>query len=373
MSSYDAIVIGAGIVGAACAREFVQGGMKTAVVEPGVVAGGATAAGMGHIVVMDDSPAQFALTRYSQSLWKELAKELPAAAEYEPRGTIWVAAGDDEMAEVRRKQQYYADRGVPTETLDQKSLADAEPCLCAGLAGGLLVPEDEVAYAPAVSQFLLQRALQQSATMVQDRALRISSGTVLLGNGAKLHSPRIVNAAGEWAETLTAGIPLRPRKGHLAITDRYPGFLRHQLVELGYLKSAHDSSADSVAFNLQPRITGQILIGSSRQYDVGSSDVDSTILSRMLHRALQFVPGLASKSVIRAWTGFRAATPDQLPLIGPWPEDDTIFLATGHEGLGITTSLGTARLLADYFLERQPVIPFEPYAPQRASLRVHHA
>lgn len=177
-----------------------------------------------------------------------------------------------------------------------------------------------------------------------------------------------MNAAGAWALELTPGIQIKKRKGHLVITDRYPGFLRHQLVELGYLKSAHLVDSDSVAFNVQPRRTGQILIGSSRQYGAENKDVDSSILSRMLRRAQQFMPSLGAMSAVRSWAGFRAATPDKLPLIGPWPADKSLFLATGHEGLGITTSLGTARILVDQITGAKPAIPVEPYLPSRSAL-----
>src|SRR5512146_3372133 len=102
--NYDVVIIGAGIVGAACARECGRAGLRVAVVEADFVGGGATAAGMGHIVVMDDSEPQFALTRYSQQLWHELAPELTPDVEYMACVTIWVAAGDQEMQEVRRKQ-----------------------------------------------------------------------------------------------------------------------------------------------------------------------------------------------------------------------------------------------------------------------------
>jgi glycine/D-amino acid oxidase-like deaminating enzyme len=158
---------------------------------------------------------------------------------------------------------------------------------------------------------------------------------------------------------------VKKRKGHLVITDRYPGFLRHQLVELGYLKSAHSVTADSVAFNIQPRRTGQLLIGSSRQFEVDHAGVDESIVKRMLARAVEYLPSLAKLSALRTWTGFRAATPDKLPLIGPSPEHGGLYLATGHEGLGITTSLATAKLLVDQIVNREPAIPLEPYAPSR--------
>ena len=118
---------------------------------------------------------------------------------------------------------------------------------------------------------------------------------------------------------------------------------------------------------MQPRRTGQVLIGSSRQYDVEDKPVDNPILLRMLQRAGEYMPGLAQMSTIRVWTGFRAATPDQLPLIGPWPGDSTVFLATGHEGLGITTSLASARILVDQIAGRRAAIPIEPYLPSRVS------
>src|SRR5215469_8277841 len=106
---YETVVVGAGIVGAACAHELARRGMRVAVVDPDVVGSGASAAGMGHIVVMDDSEAQFALTRYSQRLWQELKPELPDDVEYDQCGTIWVAADDEEMQEVDRKHRFYGE------------------------------------------------------------------------------------------------------------------------------------------------------------------------------------------------------------------------------------------------------------------------
>src|SRR5579862_4787958 len=103
-SSFDVAIAGAGIVGAACAAECAAAGLRVVVVEPGPVGGGASAAGMGHLVVMDDSPAQLALTHYSRTLWHERSGELPADVEYTVAGTIWVAADDEEMVEVERKR-----------------------------------------------------------------------------------------------------------------------------------------------------------------------------------------------------------------------------------------------------------------------------
>jgi glycine/D-amino acid oxidase-like deaminating enzyme len=363
---YDVVIVGAGIVGASCADELARRGLRVVVVDREVVGGGATAAGMGHIVVMDDSDAQFALTRYSQRLWQRLRPELPGDVEYEQCGTIWVATDEEEMAEVRRKHDFYARLEVPTTVLDAEALQRLEPNLRAGLAGGLLVPEDAVLYPPCAARFLMERARKSSVELRLGASVtQMGQGRVRLSDGAEIAGEVVVNAAGAWSPELMSGVEVKKRKGHLAITDRYPGFLRHQLVELGYLKSAHSVSGDSVAFNAQPRRTGQILIGSSRQYGAEHKEVDHEILRRVLQRALQYMPRIGPMMAVRTWTGFRAATPDKLPLIGPWPGDQSLFLATGHEGLGITTSLATAKILADQISGGRPGIAIEPYLPAR--------
>lgn len=362
----DAIILGAGIVGAACAMELAQAGMRVTVVEPGVIGGGATAAGMGHIVVMDDSPAQLALTRYSQQLWQALAPHLPNAAEYENTGTIWVAADSLEMEEVARKQALYAAHDLPVRILDATDLRREEPNLQPGLAGGLLVSSDAVLYPPVAADYLLQHALQSGASLIPHAATHAAEGRVHLDSGETLTAPRIVNALGASAATITPGLAIRPRKGHLVITDRAPGFVRHQLVELGYIRSAGSSTADSVAFNVQPRKTGQVLIGSSRQYSATSNSIDYEILQRMLQQVRAYMPAMDRITALRTWTGFRAATPDKLPLIGPHPADPSIYLATGHEGLGITTALATGKLLRNLLTGTQSEIPIGPYLPARS-------
>ena len=373
--TYDAIVIGAGIVGAACAAECAREGLRVAIVEAGMVGGGATAAGMGHLVVMDDSEAQFALTRYSQELWDEMSEELPREVEYDACGTIWIAADDDEMAEARRKHEFYSARGVRAEILDARSLAEAEPNLRPGLIGGLRIPGDSVIYPPCAAQFFVDQAIAKGAALFVGEAVQsVTADGVRLRDGASLSAGVIVNATGSWSPALTPGLDVKKRKGHLVITDRYPDFIRHELVELGYLKSAHSLTAESIAFNIQPRRTGQLLIGSSRQFGIESTSVDTSILTRMLERAIEYLPALRKLSSLRAWTGFRAATPDKLPLIGPHVDQQRLYFATGHEGLGITTSLGTAKLLVAQIVNRETVIPVAPYLPARmAAPEIVHA
>lgn len=364
---YDVIIVGGGIVGCACADECARAGMKVLLFERDVIGGGTTAAGMGHIVVLDDSETQFQFCALSRRLWTERAMEHAEQLEWEKRGTLWVAADEEEMQIVRDKHAYYAERNVRTKILDAGEVAGAEPALRDDLAGGLLVMDDAVLYPPAAAKWLADCAAARGATIRESTQVRRidPDGSVVLNDNTRFSAGMVINAAGSWSPVLTEGIQLFIRKGHLVVTDRYPDYIRHQIIELGYLKSAHTMTADSVAFNVQPRKDRKILIGSSRQSHTGDADVDYEILGRMLRRAFEYIPGLRQLQAMRCWTGFRPATPDKLPLIGPSPNAGKIWLAAGHEGLGITTSLATARLIVDMLLQRTSDIPVEPFLPTR--------
>jgi len=361
----DAIVVGAGIVGAACAEALARDGWGVTILEEAFAACGTTAAGMGHIVVMDDSPEQLALTAYSDRLWRELRLDADRGSEVDRCGTLWIAEDDTQLSALGAKRDAYAGVGIATEVLDARQLADAEPHLRQGLVGALRVPGDSVVYPPGATLELLRRARSAGAVLREGaRVVSIGAGFVRLHDGETLRAQVTVNAAGARAGQLTPDLPIVPRKGHLAITDRVSRVCRHQLVELGYLSSAHSMTTESVAFNLQPRKTGQLLIGSSREFVGWDASINRALLRRMLARAVDFVPMLGRLPVIRCWTGFRPATADKLPLIGEWRMPG-VWIAAGHEGLGITTSLATARLLADLLAGRSTAIDAAPFAATR--------
>lgn len=358
------MIVGAGIVGAFCARALQDAGLDVLVVDARPPGGGATAACMGHVVVMDDSEAQFALCHRSRLLWDALADELPESAERDGCGTLWlaetgIAEDDEQMDAVRTKHAFYGERGVATEILDARQLAEAEPELRADLVGALRVPHDSVVYPPAVVAWLLRDVPTEIGTAVERVESDGDEARVVLEDGRRLAAGHVVVAAGVASlgllgDSLRQTLPdaaIRPRKGHLVITDRgserAPAFCSHQLVELGYLASAHgDPAAPSVAFNLQPRKTGQMLVGSSRQLGTTDPAVEPDIVRKMLERAHHFMPGIGRLQAIRTWTGFRPSTDDHLPYVGPIPGHESVVLAAGHEGQGITTAPGTAELVA---------------------------
>lgn len=362
----DVAVVGAGIVGASCAWEAVQAGLRVGMFDGGRIGGGTTSTNMGQIVVEAASEAQFRLTRYSARLWAELAPTLPASVEFRKLGTLWLACREEELRRLEARGRQFSRHGIPAKVLDAESLRREEPQLRPGLLGGLLVPEDAVVDAAAVARELAQR-IRRAGGEVHE-GVRVTSFTP---HGLQLEGGRIVtathrvNAAGVGAPLISPGVPVRPRKGHLAYV-RPPGdFVRHQLIEEGYLDHAEDLSADSLSFNVQPRPNGEIRIGSSRQWRAFDTTIDPGVVRGMLDRAARFVPGLAGLPPLRSEAGLRPASPDGLPLVGAWPSQEGVWLATGHEGLGITLSMATGRLLIDQLLGRRSEIPVAPYLPRR--------
>ncbi|HEI9812609.1 NAD(P)/FAD-dependent oxidoreductase [Serratia marcescens] len=359
----DVIVVGAGIIGAACAWRLAREGYRVSVVDDRRA--GATAAGMGHLVCMDDNPAELALSAYSLRLWREVTGRMPEACAWRGCGTLWLADQADEMAIAEQKRARLAEQGVAAELLTAEQIAVMEPMLRHGLAGGLRVPGDGILYAPLAARWLLADR-GAAIDVVHGEATALEEEAVRLADGRRLAAPVVVLACGLRANSLLPQILLHAKKGQLAITDRYPPRVRHQLVELGYGASAHASNGTSVAFNVQARPTGQWLIGSSRQFDAVDSALDMPLLAAMLTRAQHFLPALAQMNIIRCWTGLRAASADGLPLLGVHPRHSWLWLALGHEGLGVTTALGSAALITAQIGRQTPEIDDSPYLAARA-------
>lgn len=366
--SADAIVVGAGIVGAACAAELAARGMTVQVLDAAGIGGGATAAGMGHIVVMNESPAELALSRYSRNLWLELAPQLRDDEAFCRCGTLWVAADEEQWQAACALHATFLAHGVAGELLDSNALRACEPALAPDMTGGLLVEDDSIVYAPRAAQWLLTQSTGARNISVRTGVVvtSVAPQAVTLAGGERMAAACVVVANGVQARRLVPSLPIEPKKGHLLITDRYPGFITHQLLELGYIKSAHQASGTSVAFNAQPRPTGQLLLGSSRQFETTDRAVELPVLAQMLACCARYLPALPQLNGLRAWTGFRAATPDGLPLIGTTGEDAPgVWIAAGHEGLGVTTSLATAKLLAAQILGTASEIDPHPYRLER--------
>lgn len=345
--------------------------MSVALVDAAQPGGGVTAVGMGHLVALDESPDELDLCLLSLAIWRDFFANNPSVGDPLHCGTLWVAEDEHQLHEARLRGERLSARGHGAEMVTGDQLAKLEPHLRPGLAGALRVGGDSVVYPPAVAFALAMQVGARGGALHFGRRVTALEGTRLtLDDGSVLSSAHTVFATGADMARLLPEVPVFGRKGHLAITDRYPGMLSHEVVSMAYGATEAGSDALAVAANLQPRPTGQILVGSCRQDGQRDNRTDPAVTAAVLKAGIELMPALGGLRIIRNWAGMRPATPDGRPLVGAHPARPGVWLAGGHEGLGVTTAFGTAEILAQQMTGG--VLPFDcaPFEPSRiAALR----
>lgn len=249
----DVIVIGAGVVGAACAHYAALAGLSVTVVDRGYVAGGTTGAGEGNLLVSDKEPGpELQLALLSTSLWTELADRLPPAVEYEAKGGLVVASGETGLDALREFAARQEKAGVVAHEVPGDRLHDLEPHLAPGLTGGFHYPQD----AQVMPAHAAARLLHATGDRVRLAPGEEVTGLLTGAGGAvrgvrtatrELHAPYVVNAAGTWggavAELAGVQLPVLPRRGFVLVTEPLPRVVRHKVYAADYVADVASGSA----------------------------------------------------------------------------------------------------------------------------------
>jgi glycine/D-amino acid oxidase-like deaminating enzyme len=356
----DVVVIGAGMVGAACAYYCAAAGLRVTVVERGSVAAGTSGAGEGNVLVSDKEPGpELDLALWSLALWRDLAASHGPMFEYEAKGGLVVASSDAELAALRTFTDGQRAAGVVAEPVD---LPEYEPDLAPDLAGGYHYPQDAQVQPMLAAAHLLRSSgatllLGTDVHEITDGGVRTSAGFVAAG--------AVVNAAGVWAGEL-AGVPIRPRRGFVLVTEPLPPRIRHKVYAAGYVA---DVAADDGSLRTSPVVegtkSGTVLIGATRER-VGFDRTPSLPALRALARgAIGLFPFLRDVRALRAYCGFRPYSPDHLPVIGADPRRPGLWHASGHEGAGIGLAPATGAMIAALLTEAKPDVDPTPFRADR--------
>ena len=366
----DAVVIGAGMVGAATAARLAAAGRRVCVLDRRGPLGGTTAAGEGNILVSDKPPGpELALALRSAALWREFAATGGPGFEYDPKGGVVVARDAAELAGLHELGTGQRAAGAAVTTLDEAGLHAAEPQLARGLAGGAFYPQDAQVQPMLAAMALLNRAGVAPVVRAEVTGLTAGPVPVLHTDRGRIATPVIINAAGPWAgevaRRLGTDLPVRPRRGHILVTEPLPWLVVHKVYECGYLGTVvTDSTAPACSAVVEGTASGTILVGSSRDFSA-SPLPDARILAEIARRAVALFPFLGQVRAIRAYTGFRPAGADHLPVIGPDPVVAGLWHAAGHEGAGIGLAPATAELLTALLDGQPPPVDPAPFAPAR--------
>ncbi|WP_241833293.1 NAD(P)/FAD-dependent oxidoreductase [Streptomyces caatingaensis] len=350
----DVIVVGAGAVGAACAYHAARAGLSVTVVDRGPVAGGTTGAGEGNLLVSDKEPGpELHLALLSTDLWRELADALPPDIEYEAKGGLVVAPDAGRLDALRALAAAQSAAGAEARPVPAAALRDLEPHLAPGLAGGVHYPQDAQVM-PALAAARLLRASGAALRLGEEvtALLTTAAGRVrgVRTTRGDLHAPCVVNAAGAWAGSLGraagAGLPVRPRRGFVLVTEPLPRVVRHKVYTADYVADvAADTAALRTSTVVEGTAAGPVLVGASRELTGYDRTLSLPALRRLAAGAVALFPVLAGVRALRTYAGFRPCLPDRLPAIGPDPRLPGLVHACGHEGAGIGLAPATGLLV----------------------------
>ncbi|MER7110883.1 NAD(P)/FAD-dependent oxidoreductase [Streptomyces sp. NPDC000229] len=371
----DAVIVGAGVAGAACAYYASRAGLTVTVVDRGPVAGGTTGAGEGNLLVSDkEAGPELDLALLSTRLWRELAETLPPETEYERKGGLVVAPDEAALTALRAFAAGQAKAGVEAYEIPGDGLRDLEPHLAPGLAGAFHYPQDaQVQPAMAAAQLLRTtradvRLGAEVTAVLTDRSGAVRGVRTTQGD---LHTPRVVNATGTWggalAELAGVHLPVLPRRGFVLVTEPLPPRLvRHKVYAADYIADVASGSADlQSSAVVEGTPAGTVLIGATRERVGFDRTLSTEALRRLAAQAIALFPVLGGVRAIRTYHGFRPYLPDHLPAIGPDPRVPGLFHACGHEGAGIGLAPATGLLVAAALCGERAALDIRPFRPDR--------
>jgi glycine/D-amino acid oxidase-like deaminating enzyme len=374
----DVVVVGAGIVGAAVARELAVRGVAVALLDRGAVSSGTTGLGEGNVLCCDkDAGPELELTRAGLELYSELEARLGEEARIRRKGAL-IVHPDARMWD--GEPERLARMGIAeAELLDAAAVREREPELTGPLHGASHFPGDLQCDPRAIARALVREAVAAGATLregcavaeVERVAGRVTGART--AGGERLRAPTVVVAAGPWSAPLAASagvpLPLEPRKGQLVrLAAPAPGLIRHKVVDGSYLASVTSAGAGlELSTVVETTWDGDVLVGSSRERRGFDTAVEPAVGAAMVERATRLFPRLARLPVAAQWAGLRPWLPDHLPAIGSSAAAPGLWLATGHEGAGVALGPVTGRLLAQLYCGERPVVDPAPFAPDRFS------
>jgi D-hydroxyproline dehydrogenase subunit beta len=374
------VIVGAGIIGAACALYATRAGLDVTVLERQSVAAGTTGAGEGNLLLSDKAPgAELELAQRSMLLWAELADVLGREVEFERKGGLVVAQTPAALEALRDFADGQRQHGVASEAVDPAGLRELEPHLTPDRAGGVFYPADAQVQPMLAAARLLQAAVDDGATLqlgTEVTGLRLAGGrvrAVATRSGLvefEVAADFVVNAAGTWAgplaEAFGAPVPVLPRRGFILVTEPLPPLIRHKVYSADYVANVAASGAGlETSSVIEGTHAGPVLIGASRERVGFSRAISLPVVRQLAASALELFPVLRDVNLMRVYLGFRPYCPDHLPIIGADERVPGLLHACGHEGAGIGLAPATGELITALITGRPAPVDAAPFAPAR--------
>ncbi len=387
----DVVIVGGGIIGAACAYQLASAGASVTLLEREELAFGASGRNQGLWVLPDD-PACVPMARLSLETYLEIADTapLPVPIDREPVGVVLVAEDEAEVEGALEQVRHARQHGVEVEQLDRPGLEELEPALeVPDPAGAWLRHEGHRTDPAALTVALALLARERGAEIRHHlgvRSLEVDGDRIVgvVTDEGRVHADHTIVAAGPWSggvlEPVGVRLPVVGARGWLVRVGPVVEPLHH-LIEGGWRDPADRRwTAESMTVRrvledgalpkpslwtlLHPHVhDGTVLVGSTRQEWLTPEPDSPAAVVELLRAATRLVPSLAEAPVRSSWWGVRPLSGDGLPVVGGLREG--LLVATGHGSEGVILGAGTGRLVSSIVLGTEPPFDPAPFDPLR--------
>jgi glycine oxidase len=362
---YDAVVIGAGMIGLACAWRARQRGLSVLVVdraaEPGAGASGVAAGMLAPVTEADfgeEGPLRVNLA--GRERWSAFAAELEEQSGrptgYRDSGALVVAADRDDAEALRRLHDFQRRLGLEADWLPASHCRRLEPGLSPRIAGGILAPQDGSAD-PRATVAALAEVVEELAMRTEVEAIEHDSARVtgVRTPAGVISCERVVVAAGAWSAALAPGEapPVRPVKGQIL-----------ELRARGAMPDPLERVVRTPRCYLVARGDGRVVLGATVEEQGFDIAVTAGGVYRLLEAAWEALPEVGELELVAAHAGLRPGTPDNTPLVGPGELEGLIW-ATGHWRNGVLLAPLTAEAVAGLLAGEPLPEELAPLAPGR--------
>jgi glycine oxidase len=367
-STFDALIVGGGVIGCAIAWRLAQAGLHVAVIErsePGQEASWAAGGMLAPLAEADQSDAFLELALASRASYANFARELRAATgidiEYRTEGTLYLALTDEDEQALQPRWQWQHAAGLNVKKLKADCVRKLEPSLTNQLRWALKFPDDH-----QVDNRRLSRALELAArkagavfhTQTQVEAIDINHSRingVFTSRGYIATSTAII-AAGSWStsislNTLSHLCRIQPVRGQMVALKMPEPALQHVIY-------AHHSY-------LIPRLSGVVIAGSTTEEVGFDKRITAGGINTILRNAIEIAPALAEQTIVETWAGLRPRAGDEWPVLGADGEIQNLIYATGHYRNGILLTPITAQAISELVSRGTTSIDLKPFSPQR--------